>query len=625
MATTVFINEFHYDNSGADVGEFIEIAGPAGTDLTSWKLVLYNGGSGGIYDSIPLSGTITNQSNGFGTLSFSRAGIQNGPTDGFALVDPSGKVVQFLSYEGSLTATSGSAVGMVSMDIGVSESTPPPAGQSLQLTGSGNTYEDFTWSGPKTETPGGLNGGQTFVSAPLPVINLATTQASAAEAGPVLGIFTITRTGSTAAALTVAYTINAASTATSGEDFVPLPGSIEIPAGQASATIIVTPIDDDRPEGNELLFLTLANNSAYSLDSHGSGAAIAIADNDPIVKNSFFFTEDRILSIQSAAPTRLKALVTGKADSQIGEIIAISVDDAQGSIDGLLPGDTGYAAKAQENAQLLLAVLADQEFGFLTQENVLTVAGGQFLQFALLSGGSLDDLRRGGSVEMLFATSEVNPDGQSALQTTSIDLQTIDLAFRFPRGGFGDVNLRLTLGDFEMALGSQLQGKSSESEIIDLTGIGAPVVNVTMDVYREAAFDNSVGFYLIEDMQGRVRDPLTNNLLEPGEAGYVQAALANRVGVTVTGRNDQVTRYSAQIAAGHLLTTFLVVGGTVEDLLDDNANNNPMIYFNHISANSDGIDHVRTLGANLFGYEDLAGGGDRDFNDVIVQVNIASI
>jgi hypothetical protein len=43
---TVFINEFHYDNTGGDTGEFIEIAGPAGTDLTGWSIVLYNGANG---------------------------------------------------------------------------------------------------------------------------------------------------------------------------------------------------------------------------------------------------------------------------------------------------------------------------------------------------------------------------------------------------------------------------------------------------------------------------------------------------------------------------------------------------------------------------------------------------
>jgi len=33
FATPVFINEIHYDNAGADVGEAIEIAGPAGVDI----------------------------------------------------------------------------------------------------------------------------------------------------------------------------------------------------------------------------------------------------------------------------------------------------------------------------------------------------------------------------------------------------------------------------------------------------------------------------------------------------------------------------------------------------------------------------------------------------------------
>ncbi|CAN5695304.1 hypothetical protein BH18ACT3_BH18ACT3_00660 [soil metagenome] len=42
----VFINEIHYDNSGADTGEAIEIAGPAGLDLAGWSLVLYNGTGG---------------------------------------------------------------------------------------------------------------------------------------------------------------------------------------------------------------------------------------------------------------------------------------------------------------------------------------------------------------------------------------------------------------------------------------------------------------------------------------------------------------------------------------------------------------------------------------------------
>ncbi len=39
--TSVFINELHYDNTGTDVDEGVEIAGQAGIDLSGWSLVFY--------------------------------------------------------------------------------------------------------------------------------------------------------------------------------------------------------------------------------------------------------------------------------------------------------------------------------------------------------------------------------------------------------------------------------------------------------------------------------------------------------------------------------------------------------------------------------------------------------
>ncbi|MCC5641291.1 DUF4114 domain-containing protein [Nostoc sp. CHAB 5844] len=40
-----------------------------------------------------------------------------------------------------------------------------------------------------------------------------------------------------------------------------------------------------------------------------------------------------------------------------------------------------------------------------------------------------------------------------------------------------------------------------------------------------------------------------------------------------------------------------------------------------MGANSDNAQHVRILGDNTFGFEDLVG-GDNDFNDVIVKVSL---
>ena len=158
-----WINEFHYDNSGTDTGEFIEIAGPAGLDLSTYSIELYNGANGQVYTITNLAGIIPNQSNGIGTLSFTYPtdGIQNGSPDGIALID-SGSVLYFISYEGSFTAINGTAVGLTSTDIGVSEPANTPVGQSLQLTGTGRQYHDFSWSAPAAESPGGINAGQTI-------------------------------------------------------------------------------------------------------------------------------------------------------------------------------------------------------------------------------------------------------------------------------------------------------------------------------------------------------------------------------------------------------------------------------------------------------------------------------
>ncbi len=172
--TSVFINEIHYDNDGTDSGEAIEVAGPAGTNLTGWSLVLYNGAGGAVYTTTPLSGVIPNQQNGFGTVfvSYPSNGIQNGSPDGLALVDAGNSVVQFLSYEGSFTAVGGPADGLLSTDIGVSEASNSPVGHSLQLTGSGQSYEDFAWAAAAPNTFGVINTGQSFTGvAADPLLN----------------------------------------------------------------------------------------------------------------------------------------------------------------------------------------------------------------------------------------------------------------------------------------------------------------------------------------------------------------------------------------------------------------------------------------------------------------------
>ncbi len=158
-----WINELHYDNSGADTDEGVEIAGPAGLNLSGWSLLAYDGSTGSSYDTVSLSGVLPDLQNGYGTLWFSFAELQNGAPDGLALVDPSGAVVQFLSYEGTFTPTAGPAAGITSDDIGVSEPPPTTEGFSLQLAGTGTAYADFVWEAPATQTHDLINNHQSFL------------------------------------------------------------------------------------------------------------------------------------------------------------------------------------------------------------------------------------------------------------------------------------------------------------------------------------------------------------------------------------------------------------------------------------------------------------------------------
>ncbi|OAB77952.1 hypothetical protein [Cochleicola gelatinilyticus] len=162
VPTEPWINELHYDNGGSDAGEGVEIAGPAGIDLSDYRIEFYNGSNGLSYDGLTLTGIIGDEGNGFAAEWFPRVDIQNGAPDGLALVKIStGTVLQFISYEGFFTAADGPAAGAVSQDIIVQEDTGTAIDESLQLTGTGNRYTDFNWNGPTPHSRGLLNVGQT--------------------------------------------------------------------------------------------------------------------------------------------------------------------------------------------------------------------------------------------------------------------------------------------------------------------------------------------------------------------------------------------------------------------------------------------------------------------------------
>src|SRR5699024_8826462 len=109
---------------------------------------LFNGSGGGVYDTETRQAT--EGAEGVTVLDYPTNGLQNGEPDGLALVDASGEVVEFLSYEGQFEAADGPAEGMTSTDIGVAETSSTPQGLSLQKI-------DGAWQGPVEASFGAVN------------------------------------------------------------------------------------------------------------------------------------------------------------------------------------------------------------------------------------------------------------------------------------------------------------------------------------------------------------------------------------------------------------------------------------------------------------------------------------
>ncbi|KRA16159.1 MULTISPECIES: endonuclease [unclassified Lysobacter] len=272
----VFINEFHYDDatSAGDVGEKIEVVATAGETLSNYRIYLYNGSTPSAatsYDNdlLPAGSLVScGGSVRIGVLSYPTNGIQNGSNDGFALVDGSGNVVQFLSYEGAITASSGPAAGMTSTNLPVSESGSTAAGTSLRLSGSGSTYANFTWQASAAQSFGACNAGQTFSTPnPAPTVT-STTPANGSNSFPAAGDLAV----SFSEAVTLgsgALTLQCASSGTialtypsSGTSFTASTGTALVAGESCTYTVVAAQVTDSggaHPSANTVVNFSVAS------------------------------------------------------------------------------------------------------------------------------------------------------------------------------------------------------------------------------------------------------------------------------------------------------------------------------------------------------------------------------
>lgn len=162
--------------------------------------------------------------------------------------------------------------------------------------------------------------------------------------------------------------------------------------------------------------------------------------------------------------------------------------------------------------------------------------------------------------------------------------------------------------------------ESSDPEVpglfLDLRDITGDALT-SFTVNREAAFNNFVGFYQVADIEGGL-DITGDGIADitPGQAGYTEAALAARAEtVALTTANGTESVFESTVAGGSLYAPFLIANG------DPNNFNTYEVYFAFGAANADGVEHIRSANGAVE-FEDLFGGGDNDFNDMVVTFEV---
>ncbi|WP_413173597.1 phytase [Anabaena azotica] len=443
--------------------------------------------------------------------------------------------------------------------------------------------------------------------------------------------FTVTRTGNsqTQQKVTVSTAINANDTA-SNNDFTRKTENLTFAVGETQKTFTVQTKQDFRVEANETFTVNLSNAKNGATISSTNGTAKGTINDEDIALA--VITNNNIFTIKGIGDTvRLKATLIDSNSSVVNELGVFAVDDAQGRIKGIAPGEQGYneaaLQRAKSQSKTIFSAIANLPNGFETEINsdsltrLLGFNSGSHLKFFLVKEGTVDSFRAGkiASTNIIFA------DTSTQRITKDDDSFTISWKESSTTTEFNSLVVKIESTDESSTIGTALQG-SNQSEVVDFRDISGKV-KAEFSVYREAAFNNEVYFYKVDNAQGligSVEATATNRV------NYLQAAINNIIKDADTGErikfavaNQGLFTDNAVIAGGSILAPMIIINGTLSQLTDNNTANDPQVYFPYLGVNSDQVDHIRLLGDNTFGFEDLPNGGDLDYNDVIIRFDFA--
>jgi hypothetical protein len=201
------------------------------------------------------------------------------------------------------TATVSSMLADVLLNIGTL-----PAGESVTISFNVTVNDPFTGALPQVSNQGTVSGSNfadvltddptvggaadpTVTPIDLPDVSVAVSPGSVAEDGATNLVYTFTRNGSTANALTVNFSIGGSAnfgaspndyTQTGAATFTPATGTVTFGAGNSTATVTINPETDTTVEPDETVVLTVTSGIGYDVGAPSSASGTITNDDTDV-------------------------------------------------------------------------------------------------------------------------------------------------------------------------------------------------------------------------------------------------------------------------------------------------------------------------------------------------------
>ncbi len=359
--------------------------------------------------------------------------------------------------------------------------------------------------------------------------------------------------------------------------------------------------------------VTYGNNIAsYSLggDYTSSGQAVTPTGYGFEAESGY----DLVTGLGSPNGTLLARALTSIAHAQMyfplepDVIVQLAVDPSDPD------SPTINVSGAAQNLLFQPIFATDQDWSLTLGSSAVTFSGAQSSAYAWTNQFAQQTLQSDFSSD-LVTMFDAQPHGTVYQADVAVG-DSVVVSIRGEATALPQINLTTPFGfvDFISADADSAIQVARPIAIAETAG-GADDQDVVVRMRQNGTNSSTVTFYKVDDFNGDIGS------LHPGDAGYAAAVAARAyytdsgtTSVTGAGYGQYSQTELVGVDAGDLVAMMLTSGGHT--------------YYAFAQANEtvDGqsVGHIWSYGLNTWGWEDLYGGGDQDFNDLVVQLDFTS-